>query len=66
MKIKHLAIATALFASFATFAQKDEVKAADKSLKAGNAADAKATLDAVAFKIVNGNNALKGNDYSIL
>jgi tetratricopeptide (TPR) repeat protein len=66
MKIKNLAIATALFASFATFAQKDEVKAADKSLKAGNAADAKATLDAVAFKIVNGDDALKAQYYFIL
>lgn len=66
MKIKNLAIATALFASFATFAQKDEVKSADKSLKSGNAAEAKATLEAVEFKIVNGDEALKAQYYFIL
>lgn len=66
MKIKNLAIATALFASFATFAQKDEVKAADKSLKAGNSAEAKATLEAVEFKIVNVEDALKAQYYFLL
>jgi tetratricopeptide (TPR) repeat protein len=66
MKIKNLAIATALFASFATFAQKDEVKAADKSLKSGNPAEAKATLEAVEFKIVNADNALKAQYYFLL
>ncbi|MES2811107.1 MAG: tetratricopeptide repeat protein [Bacteroidota bacterium] len=66
MKIKNLAIATALFASFATFAQKDEVKAADKSLKADNPAEAKATLEAAEFKIVNGDDALKAQYYFLL
>lgn len=66
MKIKNLVIATTLFASFATFAQKEEVKVADKSLKSGNAAEAKATLEAAEFKIVNGDEALKAQYYYIL
>lgn len=66
MKIKNLALATALFASLATFAQKDELKAADKSLKAGNPAEAKATLEALEFKIVNSEEALKAQYYFLL
>jgi len=44
MKIKNLVIATSLIFSVSTFAQKDELKTAEKALKAGNPADAKATL----------------------
>lgn len=66
MKIKNVAIATALFASFASFAQKDEIKAADKSLKSGNAAEAKATLESVEFKIVNVEDAMKAQFYFLL
>ncbi len=66
MKIKNLALATALFVSLATFAQKDEIKAADKSLKAGNPAEAKATLEGVEFKIVNSEDAIKAQYFFLL
>ena len=66
MKIKNFAIATALFASFATFAQKDELKSADKSLKGGNPAEAKTTLETVELKIVNAEEALKAQYYFLL
>jgi tetratricopeptide (TPR) repeat protein len=44
MKIKQIIITTALLVSFVTFAQKDQIKAAEKALKSGNAAEAKTIL----------------------
>ncbi|MFC4818214.1 MULTISPECIES: hypothetical protein [unclassified Flavobacterium] len=63
MKIKNLAIATALFASIATFAQKDQLKAAEKSLKSGNAAEAKEILAGIDNMIVNADDAQKAQYY---
>jgi tetratricopeptide (TPR) repeat protein len=40
MKSKYVILASALLISVATFAQKDQIKAAEKSLKAGNAQEA--------------------------
>lgn len=40
MKSKYVLLASALLISVATFAQKDQIKAAEKSLKAGNAQEA--------------------------
>ena len=66
MKIKNLAIATSLLLSVATFAQKDEIKAAEKAIKAGNPAEAKASLEAMEFKVVNLEDALKAQYYFVL
>ena len=63
MKIKNLAIATALFVSVATFAQKDQLKAAEKSLKSGNAAEAKDILAGIDNMIVNADDAQKAQYY---
>ena len=40
MKIKYVLLVSALLLSVATFAQKDQIKAAEKALKAGNAQEA--------------------------
>ena len=40
MKSKYVLLASALLISVATFAQKDQIKAAEKAIKAGNAQDA--------------------------
>ncbi|WP_338408716.1 tetratricopeptide repeat protein [uncultured Flavobacterium sp.] len=40
MKSKYVILASALLISVATFAQKDQIKAAEKALKAGNSAEA--------------------------
>lgn len=66
MKIKNVAIVFALSLSMASFAQKEEIKSADKSLKSGNAAEAKTTLETIEFKIVNVEDALKAQFYFVL
>lgn len=66
MKIKNFALATVLFTSVAVFAQKDEVKSADKAFKAGNAAEAKATLERVEYMVVNADPVTKAQYYFIL
>lgn len=66
MKIKNLAIATTLLFSVVTIAQKDEVKAAEKALKAGNAAEAKSSLEKVEYMIVNADEGTKAQFYFAL
>lgn len=66
MKIKNLAIATALMSSVATFAQKDQLKAAEKSLKSGNPAEAKEILTGIENMIVNAEETQKAQYYFIL
>jgi tetratricopeptide (TPR) repeat protein len=44
MKSKYVILASALLISVSSFAQKDQIKAAEKALKNGNAAEAVATL----------------------
>lgn len=44
MKIKYVLLATTLFVSASNFAQKDQLKAAQKALKGGNAAEAMTQL----------------------
>jgi tetratricopeptide (TPR) repeat protein len=44
MKSKYVILASALLISVATFAQKDQIKAAEKALKSGNSAEAVAIL----------------------
>lgn len=66
MKIKNFALAAALFISVASFAQKDEVKSADKALKSGNAEEAKSILEKVEYMIGNSDDALKAQFYFVL
>ena len=70
MKIKNLAIATILLSSAVSFAQKDELKAAEKALKAGNPNEAKTALSQAESLIANADDNqkaqyyfLKGNTY---
>ena len=70
MKIKNLVIASSLIFSVSTFAQKDELKAAEKALKAGNPAEAKTALAQAESLIANADDSqkaqfyfLKGNTY---
>lgn len=70
MKIKNLVIATSLIFSVSTFAQKDELKAAEKALKSGNSAEAKSVLAQAESLIANAEDSqkaqfyfLKGNTY---
>ena len=70
MKSRYLIIATALFLSIASFAQKNELKAAEKSLKDGKSEEAIATLTKAEYLIPNATDAekaqfyfLKGNVY---
>lgn len=70
MKIKNLVIATSLIFSVSTFAQKEELKAAEKAFKAGNSAEAKSALTQAEALIANADDAqkaqfyfLKGNTY---
>ena len=44
MKNKYVLLASALLISVSTFAQKDQIKAAEKALKSGNSAEAKSIL----------------------
>ena len=44
MKSKYVLLASALLISVSTFAQKDQIKAAEKALKSGNSAEAKSIL----------------------
>lgn len=66
MKIKNVALATALITSISVFAQKEEVKSADKAFKSGNSAEAKATLDKVEYMVVNADPATKAQYFFIL
>ncbi|MGH2665641.1 tetratricopeptide repeat protein [Flavobacterium sp.] len=70
MKIKNLVIATSLIFSVSTFAQKDELKTAEKALKSGNPAEAKTALTQAESLIANADDSqkaqfyfLKGNTY---
>jgi tetratricopeptide (TPR) repeat protein len=63
MKFKNLVLACSLFISVATIAQKDELKAAEKSMKAGNSAEAKDILTKAESLIANADNGQKAQFY---
>ena len=65
MKTKYGIVAIALFVNIALFAQKDELKAAEKAIKNGNAEEAKATLAKIEGIIGNAEDAQKAQ-YFIL
>jgi tetratricopeptide (TPR) repeat protein len=70
MKSRYVIIASALFLSIVSFAQKNELKAAEKSLKNGKSDEAIATLNSAEYLVVNATDAekaqfffLRGNAY---
>jgi tetratricopeptide (TPR) repeat protein len=70
MKSRYVIIASALFLSVAGFAQKNEIKAAEKALKSGNANEALTILAGAEYLTVNAPDAekaqflfVKGNAY---
>jgi tetratricopeptide (TPR) repeat protein len=70
MKSRYVIIASALFLSVTSFAQKNEIKAAEKALKSGNAAEAITILNGAEYLTVNAPDAekaqflfVKGNAY---
>jgi predicted Zn-dependent protease len=65
MKTKYVTITVALFMSLVTFAQKNEIKLADKAMKSGNSAEAKSILEKVDYMIGNSEDAQKTQYYFI-
>lgn len=63
MKIKNLVIATSLIFSVSTFAQKEELKTAEKALKSGNSAEAKAALMQAESLMSNADDSQKAQFY---
>lgn len=63
MKSKYVLLASAFLISGATFAQKDELKAAEKALKAGNPSEAKTALEKAEGLIANADASQKAQFY---
>ncbi|AEW84962.1 tetratricopeptide repeat protein [Flavobacterium columnare] len=66
MKIKNLALVTALFLSVTAIAQKDDIKAAEKALRTGNPTEAKAALDKIEYMVINLDSPTKAHYYFLL
>ncbi len=65
MKSKCVILATAFLISLATFAQKDQIKAAEKALKGGNSAEAVAILQVAESLIPNATPSEKAQFYFV-
>jgi tetratricopeptide (TPR) repeat protein len=65
MKSRYVIIASALFLSVASFAQKNEIKAAEKSLKAGKSDEAITLLTGVEYLVANAPDADKAQYYFV-
>lgn len=65
MKSKYVLLASALLVSVSNFAQKDQIKAAEKSLKNGNSAEAVATLKQAESTIAAATDAEKAQYYFV-
>lgn len=65
MKSKYVLLASALLVSVSNFAQKDQIKAAEKSLKNGNSAEAVATLKQAESTIGAATDAEKAQYYFV-
>lgn len=63
MKSKYVLLASAFLISGVTFAQKDELKAAEKALKGGNPTEAKTSLDKAESLIGNADDSQKAQFY---
>jgi tetratricopeptide (TPR) repeat protein len=65
MKSKYVILASAMLISVATFAQKDQIKAAEKALKGGNAQEAVTILQGAESLIPNADAAEKGHYFFV-
>lgn len=65
MKSKYVILASAILISVSTFAQKDQIKAAEKALKSGNSAEAKNILQQSESLIANATDAEKAQYFFI-
>lgn len=65
MKSKYVILASALLISVATFAQKDQIKAAEKALKGGNAQEAVTILQGAEYLITNAADAEKAQFFFV-
>ena len=65
MKSKHIILASALLISVATFAQKDQIKAAEKALKGGNSQEAVTILQGAESLIANAADGEKAQYYFV-
>lgn len=65
MKSKYVILASALLISVIAFAQKDQIKAAEKALKAGNAQEAVTILNGAESLIANAEAAEKAHFYFV-
>ncbi|MGL2994546.1 tetratricopeptide repeat protein [Flavobacterium sp. TSSA_36] len=65
MKSKYVMLASAMLISVATFAQKDQIKAAEKALKAGKSDEAKSILLDAESVITNATDAEKAQYYFV-
>ncbi|HEY6144139.1 MAG TPA: tetratricopeptide repeat protein [Flavobacterium sp.] len=65
MKSKHIILASALLISVATFAQKDQIKAAEKALKGGNSQEAVSILQGAESLIANAADGEKAQYYFV-
>lgn len=65
MKSKYVILASALLISVGTFAQKDQIKAAEKALKGGNSAEAKTILQQ-AESVIGGATAAEKAQYNFV
>lgn len=65
MKSKYVILASALLISVATFAQKDQIKAAEKALKGGNSQEAATILQGAESLIANATEAEKAQFFFV-
>ncbi len=65
MKSKYVLLASALLISVSTFAQKDQIKAAEKALKSGNSAEAKSILEQAESLISSATDAEKAQYFFV-
>jgi len=65
MKSKYVLLASALLISVSTFAQKDQIKAAEKALKSGNSAEAKSILQQAESLISSATDAEKAQYFFV-
>ena len=65
MKSKYVILASALLISVATFAQKDQIKAAEKAMKGGNSQEAATILQGAESLIANATDAEKAQFFFI-
>ena len=65
MKSKYVLLASALLISVATFAQKDQIKAAEKALKAGKSQEAVTILNEAEYLVVNAPDAEKAQFFFV-